>query len=802
MPPSASPPVELKIAPCPTVATRRLQEQLGVSTVLADVLVRRGLDDPATARSWLAADVRHDPSAFEGLDDALELILSHVHAGSPITVHGDYDVDGVCSTAILVGALRRLGAPVDWYLPSRSEDGYGLSLATVERLRDRGTRLLITADCAITAVEEVAAARAAGLDVVVTDHHTPRADGSLPDAPIVHPGVCGYPCRELCATGVVHKLTAALYERAGLGAATADEDLDLVALATVADVVALTDENRRLVREGLRSLAATTRPGLRALMRVTHLDPSAMSARAIGFRLAPRINAAGRLYRADAALELLLTQDPERAEAVAQELDRINLERRHTETRIVFEAEAEVARQGEQPAYVLAGEGWHPGVVGIVASRIAERHHRPAILVALPAPGSEPGPGTGSGRSIPGFDLLAGLRAAGGHLLSFGGHAAAAGLTVNPAQLEDFRRAFTDHAASVLSPELLTQTEHVDAVVCGEDLGTALAEELERLAPFGQGNPEVTLLLRAAALEDPRPMGEGRHLRLTVAAGAVRSRAVCFGSSRLAVSADEPADATFRLELNEFQGAVEPRLVLRQGQRSRPEPIRCPGGPESYLAGVWRELDASPLPAPSPHPDTAGRRVHDLRGRGPGGTISRLVASGEGVLVVCADRPRRLEHLGDRVGGFALCSVDELRHAAEPDGELLIRRGRADQCTYLAWGEAELRFAELVHEREYGLRAPITALYRALRDAPPRDGAELELLLRQAAGGEHSAPRSGRCLRVLVELGLITVDRATETVALAPAVPTELDRSPAFRAYEQHLRDGRRCLRSATPAAA
>ena len=397
----------LNIPPAPIATVRALERRLGVSFALAQVLVRRGLGEEEAARTWLAAQERHDPSAFAGIDAAVDLVLSHVRGATRVTVHGDYDVDGVCSTAILVRALRSLGADVDWYLPSRTEDGYGLSAATVTRLAERGTRLLLTADCAITAIDEVAQARALGLDVVVTDHHSPRADGSLPEAPIVHPAVCGYPCPDLCAAGVAYKFAAALLSGAGRDPAGADEDLDLVALATVADCVPLRDENRRLVREGLHALATSTKPGIRALLRVAKVDPGALDARAIGFRLAPRINAAGRLYRADAGLELVLTDDPERAAAIADELDHANAERRLTETRILFEAEAQVRELGEQPAYVLAGEGWHPGVIGIVASRIAERHHRPCVMLAMD--GDE---GTGSGRSIPAFDLLGGLDAA------------------------------------------------------------------------------------------------------------------------------------------------------------------------------------------------------------------------------------------------------------------------------------------------------------------------------------------------------------------------------------------------------
>ncbi len=440
-------------------------------------------------------------------------------------MHGDYDVDGVTATAVLVRALRTLGAEVDWYLPSRIDDGYGLAAATVARLAERGTDLLVTVDCAITAVEEVAAARAAGLDVVVTDHHTPRADGRLPEAPLVHPRVGGYPCADLCAAGVAYKLAGALLEGAGEDPALADEDLDLVALATVADVVPLVGENRRLVREGLRALAGTRKPGLRALMEVARVDPGTVDATAIGFRLAPRINAAGRLHRADAGLELLLTEDPARARAIATELDAVNAERRDVETRIMFAAEAQVAEQGPAPAYVLADEGWHPGVIGIVAARIAERHHRPAVLIAL-----EGAEGTGSGRSIPAFDLLGGLTAAGRHLERYGGHRAAAGLTIAREHVDAFRESFAAHAAEVLEPDDLVPKVRVDAVVSGDVLTLELAEELERLAPFGQANPPVSLLVPAAHLADPRPMGEGRHATFTLHAGGARSRCVQFGA--------------------------------------------------------------------------------------------------------------------------------------------------------------------------------------------------------------------------------------------------------------------------------
>jgi single-stranded-DNA-specific exonuclease len=570
-----------EIADCPPGDVETLERELGVSAPLAQILVRRGLGRPAAARAFLAADEEHSPIAFTGIERAIEPILGHLASGELITIHGDYDVDGICSTAVLVRALRRLGANVDWYLPDRALDGYGLSLTTVHRLAARGTRLLVTVDCAITAVSEVAAARALGLEVVVTDHHAPRADGALPDAPIVHPAICSYPCPDLCATAVAFKLALAL--EAAAPAAPADgalEDLDLVALATIADVVSLTGENRTLVRRGLRALAGTAKPGLRALMSVARVDPGKLTERSVAFALAPRLNAAGRLYRADAGLELILTDDPLRAAQVADELDRANHERRAVETRIRYEAEAQIAALDPahtRPAYVLAGEDWHAGVIGIVASRLVEQHRRPVVLIALAGD-----TGKGSGRSIDAFDLLAGLTACGGHLARFGGHRAAAGLEIERSRLEEFAAAFSAHTERVLSPADTAPLERVDAVVRCDQLDMPLAEELLSLAPFGRGNPGVSLLVQDARFRDLCPMGEGKHLRFTVESGRgepggenrdfpARARGVAFGTgARLPVAEGEPAEATFTLEINEWNGVSEPRLVLRQ-MRSREE---------------------------------------------------------------------------------------------------------------------------------------------------------------------------------------------------------------------------------------
>ena len=802
---------------------------LGVSRTFAQVLVRRGLGEAEAARAFLAAEERHDPRGFAGMDDAVGLILRHVTAGSRITVHGDYDVDGVCATAILLRALRGLGADADWFLPSRVDDGYGLAAATVERLAARGTSLLVTVDCAITAVEEVALARERGLDVVVTDHHQPRADGALPAAPIVHPALGGYPCADLCAAGVAYKLAQALALATGGDPAAADDDLDLVALATVADLVPLQGENRRLVRAGLRALASTGKPGLRALMRVARVDPSGLDARAVGFRLAPRINAAGRLHRADAGVELLLTADDARATAIADELDRANAERRFTEQRILFEAEAQVRELGERPAYVLAGEGWHPGVIGIVASRIVERHHRPAILIALdpplaadavPAPDADPPTGTGSGRSIPGFDLLGALHAAAPLLERYGGHRAAAGLTIHADRVDELREAIEAHAAAVLTAELLTPVERVDAVVGGGQLGLALADELARLEPTGMGNPGVNLLVAGAGLVDVRPMGDGKHARFTVEAGGGRCRAVSFGcDGRLPVPADSPADATFRLERNSWNGAVEPRLRLRHAQPSAPGQIEIVGepAPDEWLTAVIATADRvggpdSTGPARSsagPEPGSA-RTPIERHGESATAVLHDLVAQGARVLAVCAHVGRRIEGLQQRSGGFALTSHAALARQpdlaaafehlvvldspAHPDEAARLRVGPPGTFAHMTWGAAELRFTQQIHESEHDLRAQLVPFYRALRERGGAAGEELEALLRGDGLHGRSVAQAARIVAILTELGLVSLDRDLPALTVRDAARTTLERSATYRATMQHDEDARRWL--------
>ncbi len=633
---------------------RAVADELGLSQPVAVTLVRRGYRTPAQARAFLAADESHPPEAFQGMGEVVGLIWGAIEAGERITVHGDFDVDGVSATALMISTLRGLGADCDWLIPDRIADGYGLGSENVVRLAERGTGLLITVDCGITAVEQVKQAQDLGMEVIVTDHH--QRDAELPPCLILHPEVSGYPFESLCGTAVAWKLACALREGAGT-----DADLDLVALATVADVVPLVGENRSLVKRGLAEIRRTRRVGLRALLEAAKCDPGRLDEGDLGFRLAPRINAAGRLYRADAGVELLLTEDEARAKQIAEELGRANSERRATEREV--DAAAEAARRElpdelkEANGLVLAGAGWHPGVVGIVASRLVERHHRPVVVISLDGEGG----GRGSGRSIPGFDLHAALEACSEHLESFGGHKAAAGLSIRAENVEAFRTAFAAHAGEVLGPEDLRRTERIDAMVGGVGLGLDLAEELGQLAPFGMGNPGVRLMVPSARVTDVRTMGEeGKHARFSLHSGSHRALGVAFGRASLGVDDEDLLDAAVRLEVNHWNGAVEPRVVLREvyplevdADALSPHPCDCDEtewwarfeaeldrelGPET--AGVARN---SVIDRESRHGSAGGRPRQVVRGAAtsPTATIAELVSSGAGVLAVAADASRR-----------------------------------------------------------------------------------------------------------------------------------------------------------------
>ena len=579
------------LADCPPDAQAELARTLGISEVTAAVLVRRGYSDPAAARRFLDGEqAPHDPFLLGDMEAACAKIRAAVEQRRRICVHGDYDVDGMAATALAVLLLRALGADVAWHLPSRFDEGYGVSSETIARLADEGCGLVLTVDCGITAVAEVAEAKRRGLEVVVTDHHRPGE--TMPDCPVVATRPSEYPFPELCGTGVVFKLGQALF---GIESEIPRRHLDLVALATIADVVPLVDENRSLAIAGLRALARTAKPGLRALMQSAGVDPAVVDAGAVGFRLAPRLNAAGRLGHPREALELLLTEDETEARRLADSLEELNRERQAIEGRILREAVAQVEdwspEQRARRGYAVAGPDWHEGVIGIVASRLVERYHRPVVLIS----GTE-GDWKGSGRSIPTFDLHAALGACAGLLGRWGGHRAAAGLSIPEENVEAFAEAFASQAAAALDEEDLKPVTTIDAVVVrGAELSLDLCGELARLAPFGLGNPAPTLLAPGCGLAELSTVGDGKHLRFRIRRdGRDGGSAIAFGQgSRLEVlRPDALYDVGFRLEENRWNGTVAPQLIVRRvfPTASRYLELR------EWLASEWRKPAAARNP--------------------------------------------------------------------------------------------------------------------------------------------------------------------------------------------------------------
>jgi single-stranded-DNA-specific exonuclease len=552
-----------------------LASALGLHPLAARVLAARGHADPAAAQAFLAAglDGLPDPFSMKGMDAAVERLRRALDAGEKIACYGDYDVDGVTSTALLAGFLRAAGGDVVTYTPHRLVEGYGLNRDAVAKLAGQGIRLLVTLDCGITSVEEVRAASALGVDTVVVDHHTVPVE--LPQASAIlnpHQPGCAYPTKDLAAVGVTFALAMALRRRlreAGrFGAARPEPNLklalDLVALGTVADVVKLTGANRILVRWGLEELARTRRPGLRALKRVAGIaEGTPVSAGQVGFRLAPRINAAGRLDDAGRGVRLLLSGDPAEAQALADALDRENQARQEIERRILDEALADASARvaAGVRGLVLARDGWHPGVVGIVASRVVERFHRPAVLIAM-----EDAAGKGSGRSIEGFHLYDALSACAGHLVRFGGHRHAAGVTVAREQLEPFRAAFEAHCLERIADADLVPRCRIDGWVADREVSEQAAADLERLGPFGAGHPEPVFALRGAAARARTVGAAGAHLKMSLGRGL---DAIGFGmGDRLGLCSEGPVDAAFTVGFDEWDGTRRLQLRLKDVRRS------------------------------------------------------------------------------------------------------------------------------------------------------------------------------------------------------------------------------------------
>ncbi len=570
-----------RLKPFDAALTQELSREAGVSSLVAQLLINRGMTRGAQARAFLEAKLSHlhDPSLLPGVSEASERIVRAVRQGRKIVIYGDYDVDGVCGTSILWACLRLAGASdVDYYIPHRVDEGYGVNGEALRKIAgEMKAEVVVTVDCGISAVAEARLARELGLELIVTDHHTPGDD--LPDADvIVHPRINGtpYPCPDLCGAGVAFKLAWEICKGFGDGKKASPHlrdflvrSLGLVAMATVADVVPLVDENRVLVRHGLAGIDGDPSIGMRALLEVTGaLNKRKLTSGTIGFGLAPRINAAGRLERAMRAVELLTTDDSALARAIAEELDVCNTRRQEVEQTIVKDAHDMIRAAGEigaRGALVVGREGWHPGVIGIVASRLVEAYHRPAVVVALDERLSQ-----GSARSISGFNLFEALKACSEGLTAFGGHSAAAGLRLPGAHFAAFAERFDYHCRATLTAEQKERTLHIDAEVMLGTLSLKVVEEIERLEPFGISNPRPVLMAsQVRVLGAPRVVGARKnHLQLKLAQGEVVLKGIAWNlADRLkTLAADTMLAVAFYPSINEWNGRREVQLEVKDVQ--------------------------------------------------------------------------------------------------------------------------------------------------------------------------------------------------------------------------------------------
>jgi len=544
-------------APADPDVAAALAADLHIPEPLAAILVQRGFTAPERAKAFLRPELERlsDPLAWADMSRAVALVAGAVRAGVPVLVHGDYDVDGQCAAAMLTRVLQSVGGKVHAFVPHRIRDGYDFGEAGLREAQRLRAGLIITCDCGITAVDAVRAARAAGIEVIVTDHHVP-GDALPPASAVLDPlrPDCPSEDKDLCGTGVAFKLAQALVPALGISPNLPFHFLDFVALATVADVVPLTGENRILVRHGLKLLADSHWTGVRALLDAAGLAGKPLKSGHVGFILAPRLNAAGRIGDANDGLRLLLTDDPDDAARIARELETLNARRQALDQRVLEDAVQLADRAldagAEDRALVLAAEGWHPGVIGIVASRLVERYGRPTFLV-----GWDGDTGRGSGRSIAGFDLHAALHRVGHHLEKYGGHTMAAGLTIRRDRYEAFRIAFLAVAGELLGPKDLVPAQRVDLELPLRLVSEDLEKLIRYLEPCGPGNPAPVFGVRGARAVGAKRVGSN-HLRFLLddESGVLPAIAFQWADAIPDQWLAERLDVAFRLERDEWQG--------------------------------------------------------------------------------------------------------------------------------------------------------------------------------------------------------------------------------------------------------
>lgn len=542
----------------------------GHGPLLSAVLALKGIESEEAARKLMygGEECLHDPMLMKNMAQAVERLHRAMEKKEKVAVYGDYDVDGITSACLVADYLRTKGLDCRIYIPDRNEEGYGLNSAALELLSGEGTELIVTVDCGITALEEAELARRLGMDIIITDHHECKA-GALPRAVAVID--CkqegdNYPNKDLAGVGVAMKLVCACE---GGGAALLSRYGDLVAVGTVADVMPLSGENRYLVRRGLKMLETGPRPGIAALLRECSIEPKRLNAGTVGFIIAPRLNAAGRLGQADIAAELLMCEDQAQASRLAARLCELNKERQDIETEIWRQASALIPPAAPDAPIVLAGEGWHQGVIGIAASRLAEQYSLPAIMICL-----NDGMGKGSCRSYGGFNLFEALSACSEHLLGFGGHALAAGLNIRGDKLEDFRAALTKYYLEN-HPEPQPEVQCDLLIRDPAMLSVESVRELEQLEPYGNGNPKPILCLNGVLLETAGDVGGGRHLRIRVRLGRLSIDGIFFSHTKkeLELKEGELVDVAFSPQINEFHGHVSAQLLVSAIRKHRGEEL-------------------------------------------------------------------------------------------------------------------------------------------------------------------------------------------------------------------------------------
>ncbi len=551
-----------------------LSRALGVSPILAQLLANRGITEVAEARTFLrpTLDALADPFLLPDMDRAVERLQRALRDKEPIVIHGDYDVDGITGTALLINFFRLTGHEVGYHIPHRVEDGYSLSLSTVEKLRERGTKLLITVDCGSSDVEEISFAQRNGMDVIVTDHHETPAVLPEPCA-LVNPKRPGsrYPNTSICGSAVAFKLAWALAQGLSHGKKVSEpfrrfltDALGYVALGTIADVVPLVGENRAIVSFGLEALGHSKAPGVQAILKSARVEGGPLLANHVAFRIAPRINAGGRVGDASLGVELLTATDPARAEEICGKLEAANRERQRIEAEIVQDAHEMIEARGykNDPIIVVGREGWHGGVVGIVASKIVEAYHKPAVVFSL-----LDGKTRGSARSVPGFHLVDALSQCSELLTSYGGHALAAGMSMEAGNLDALRAKLNEVAAKAFEGQDTTEAVHVDSELPLSSIGPSLVQELDLLAPHGAGNPAPVFASTQLKMSGPpRLMGKkGEHMNVQVLQGGVSIRAVGFGMGERVpeLMRSEGCDVAYSVERNDWNGRTNIELHIK-----------------------------------------------------------------------------------------------------------------------------------------------------------------------------------------------------------------------------------------------